>query len=330
MWSLSVPRPGAAWREAGAGRRGPHVDHRRRRRDPCLGDPGHRQLTRARAGEYAGLVSAMGLPELSSDSAALVTGASAGIGSAIARELASRGHGLVLVARRKHRLEALARGTEATRTASALRRSPAIFPSLPPGSPAGSCAGFGLRAEILINNAGFATGGAFHESEPERELSAGSGARGGGRRAQLRVHPGDGRSRPGRGVERGVDGRDAADALLGRLLSRQGVRPHVFRGAAPGAAWLRRDRDRAVPGPVETEFWEIAGWQVNTGQSFENAVPGAARISPAEAASAGVQGLAAGRRVVVPGLPVRAAMQATRYVPNAVKLPVIEWVMRPR
>jgi len=83
-----------------------------------------------------------------------------------------------------------------------------------------------------------------------------------------------------------------------------------------------------APGPVETDFWQIAGWQVQSGQSFEQAVPGMARITPEEAARVGVKGLESGDRVVVPGLPVRAAMLASRYVPHAVKLPAIEWAMR--
>jgi short-subunit dehydrogenase len=85
-----------------------------------------------------------------------------------------------------------------------------------------------------------------------------------------------------------------------------------------------------APGPVSTEFWDVAGWEVASGQSFEKAVPRHAWVTPEQAASAGVKGLEARRRVVVPGVPVRAAMLASQYLPHAVKLPVIEWAMRRR
>ena len=85
-----------------------------------------------------------------------------------------------------------------------------------------------------------------------------------------------------------------------------------------------------MPGPVSTDFWQISGWEVQGGKTFESAVPKPAWISPEQAARAGVEGLEAGRRVVVPGLSVRTAMQAVRYLPHAVKLPAIEWIMRRR
>jgi short-subunit dehydrogenase len=59
-------------------------------------------------------------------------------------------------------------------------------------------------------------------------------------------------------------------------------------------------------------------------------VPKPAWISPKQAAEAGVKGLESGARVVVPGLGMRAAMQAARYLPHALKLPALEWMMRRR
>ena len=50
----------------------------------------------------------MALPPPSRDSTCLISGASSGIGTELARALARRGHGLTLVARRKERLLELA------------------------------------------------------------------------------------------------------------------------------------------------------------------------------------------------------------------------------
>jgi short-subunit dehydrogenase len=86
---------------------------------------------------------------------ALVTGASAGIGAEFARQLAVRGHSLVLVARRAERLEALARELRDRHGADSL-----VVP-LDLSDPAAAAALFerteasGIAVEFLVNNAGF-------------------------------------------------------------------------------------------------------------------------------------------------------------------------------
>jgi short-subunit dehydrogenase len=271
----------------------------------------------------------MSLPEPRPSSAALVTGASAGIGAAVARELAARGHNLVLVARRKDKLDELgdelaaeygirteSLGCDLTKSASRDRL-------------AGRVAGLGLEVDILVNNAGFATGGPFYEADPEREID------------QVKIL-----------VEAPVA---LCSAFLADMIRRghgavlnvastAGMQPLPYSAGYSAAKAYMLSFSEALhqevrglgvtvtalaPGPVSTEFWDVAGWQAG-GQAFEKAVPKPAWVTAEQTARAGVKGLEDGQRVVVPGLTIRAAMMAARYVPHALKLPAIERVLRRR
>lgn len=98
----------------------------------------------------------------------LITGASAGLGAEFARQLAARGSDLVLVARRRERLEELAAELRAHHRVQVHAVEMDLATDTPGQALAAQVERLGLRVTSVINNAGFATFGPFHQTDPAR------------------------------------------------------------------------------------------------------------------------------------------------------------------
>src|SRR5947207_9528019 len=109
----------------------------------------------------------MALPPPAEGSTCLVTGASSGIGAEIARELARRGLGVTLVARREYRLRELAAELgESTQVIACDVTDDAARKTV-----AAELDERGLSVDVLVNNAGFSTSGPFWKGDPDREVA---------------------------------------------------------------------------------------------------------------------------------------------------------------
>jgi uncharacterized protein len=265
----------------------------------------------------------VGLPEPSVSSTALVTGASSGIGVAMAGELASRGHSIALVARREERLRTLAKdlsgehGVE-TEVIAADLGDPSERDRL-----ADELRGRGRAVEVLVNNAGFGHQADFATSPRERMVE------------MVRVNVEavvDLTSRfVGPMVERGrgsviniasigafqpLPGSAVYGASKAFVLSFSEAVRTELRGSGVSVTAV-------CPGPVRTEFTEAAGIP-----GVEERTPGIVWMSAEEIARHAVDGAAHDKRVVVPGMLNRASALAGQHSPRAVALPLIGRIWR--
>jgi hypothetical protein len=244
---------------------------------------------------------------------ALVTGASSGIGEAIARELAARGHGVTLVARREERLRALADDLERlhgirAEVATANLEDMAQVEALP-----GEVAERGLDVEILVNNAGFTTVGDVHEN-PEAQLG------------MVRVNcealvaltsawlPG--MVERGRGTVIQVASTASFQPIPVQAVY-AATKAFVLSFSEAVSAELKGTgvtMTALCPGPVATEFLEAGG--------FKNESPGPSFIwsTPADVAKAAIEGADKGKRVVIPGVGNRATAFFGQHGPHWVLL----------
>lgn len=240
---------------------------------------------------------------------ALITGASAGIGAELAKVFAAHDHDVVLVARRRDALEALAGTLEGKHGVKATVIVDDLGDPEAPGRIFAAVSDARIDVDVLVNNAGFGLGGEFSETPIEREIAM----------VQVNV----------------TALMHLSKLFIAPMLKRRaGYVLNVASTAAffPGpmhsvyyaskafvlsfSQALAEELDRSgisvtclCPGPTETEFAQVAG--IKTVR-----LPNLDVAEAADVAEFGYRAMKARWRVAVPGARNKLVVQAQRFVPR--------------
>ena len=256
---------------------------------------------------------------------ALITGASGGLGEAMARQLAPRGIHLLLVARREDKLQALA--TELAEKHS-IQTGIVALDLADPGAPAELEREVEFRRmdiDFLINNAGYGLYGEFAQSDRTEQLDM----------LQLNIvtlteltH----RFLPGmlsRGRGRIMNVASTAAFLPGPLMATYYASKAFVLSFSEGLAEELRGSGVAVtalcPGPVETGFQDRS----SLGESVMLSGPSRFSVlSAEEVARQGIEAMVRGDMVCIPGGVNRAQLLMTKLMPRKYVPRLIHGVQR--
>ncbi len=237
---------------------------------------------------------------------ALITGASAGLGVEFARQLSARGHRLVLAARRKDRLDALAAELGNARAVgidlSAHDASAKLIADVTAA---------GEHVDLLVNNAGFGLGGRFATLDGARQremidLNIGTLTDLCRAVAPQMIERKSGRilNVASTAAFQAGPGMAVYFATKAYVLSftealHEELKPHGVKVSA------------LCPGPTRTEFGAVAGF-ADKG-AFDRMAMDAERV-----VRLGLDGLDRNRAVVVTGAINKVGAASTRFVPRSV------------
>ena len=251
---------------------------------------------------------------------ALVTGASAGIGDALAVELAAAGVNLILTARRTDRLEALSSRLTAEHQIQTMVITDDLADPAAPQRLYDATEGKGIVVDILINNAGFGYYGEFVKGDLAFQ------------RTMVDVNCAAVVDLTRLFLPRMTE-RKRGDILI--VASTAAYQPVAYMATYAATKVFDRFFAEALaeevgrygirvsalcPGPTESEFGAVAGVRIGESRKYQSAQ---------EVARLGLEGLVKGKRWVIPYTGGRLQVFMQRFVPRRMVTGAAERMFRP-
>jgi uncharacterized protein len=261
------------------------------------------------------------LPPPEPDSTCLITGASSGIGAELARGLARRGLGVTLVARREERLRELADELADVHVVRAEVVTADVSDEKGRKRLAAQVEERGLTVEMLVNNAGFGSGGKFAELDPDNEAS------------MVRTNCEAVVALTGRYLPEMIERGRGAILNLASLIAFQPVPFQATYGATKAFVLSFSDalheemRGTGVtvtavcPGPVRTEFGDQGGFG-----GADDRIPDPLWLQADKVARDALNAVERGDRITVPGAGNQIAALWGQHLPRSLLLPLVRRV----
>jgi len=244
---------------------------------------------------------------------ALVTGASAGIGAAFARILASHGYDVALTARRTDRLEKLAEEISLRYGVETLTITADLAESEAPGQILDYVTARGRTVDALVNNAGYGLSGSYADTRWKDQRAFIQVMMTAPAELAHRVLPGMVHRRFGRIVN--------VASLAGLVPGSAG---HTLYGATKSflvkfSQSLHLEAEgqgvhvtALCPGFTYSEFHDVNG----TRDQISSATPPWLWLGADEVAAAGYEAVEANRPICVPGAPNKAIAAISKLIPD--------------
>lgn len=260
----------------------------------------------------------MSIPIPSDKGTALITGASAGIGTEFARQIAERGYNVTLAARRLDRLTDIAAEIERDHNVRAIAVACDVTDPKQRQELLDSIEARGDVVDILVNNAGIGTDGTFWEHQTDDQLA----------QVEINVLALTALTHM---VLPGMIARDhgailnVASTAAFQPIPRQAVyaatKAYVLsfsQAISKELASTGVSMTVLCPGPTRTEFFG------DRQADLEDSTPGFTWQSAADCARAGLDGMFKRKRVVVPKALNKVGAVSARHTPTSVTLEMLD------